>query len=83
MTDDGRPEIECPECCGNGQTFGKNSGDDIICPLCNGTGWRPMTDEEWSDWSADRFSDMCESEPPPSAKEMHERAWKQKQELRR
>ena len=81
MTD--RPEIECPECCGNGQTIGKNSGGDIICPDCKGTGWREMTDDEWSDWSADRYSDMCESEPPITMRERHEAAWKQKQELNR
>lgn len=32
---------ECPECCGNGQTIGKNSGDDIICPVCSGRGYIP------------------------------------------
>lgn len=32
---------ECPRCCGNGQTFGPNSGEDIICPDCKGTGRTP------------------------------------------
>ncbi len=32
------PQGECPRCCGNGQTIGANSGDDIICPDCNGRG---------------------------------------------
>lgn len=32
------PKIECSECCGNGQTIGKNSGEDIICPVCKGLG---------------------------------------------
>lgn len=53
------------------------------CPKCWGTGDRPMTDEEWSDWSADRFSDQCEGEPPVSLDEQHASAWKLKQELRR
>ena len=30
--------IECERCCGNGQTYGPNSGGDIICPDCEGTG---------------------------------------------
>lgn len=29
---------ECGVCCGNGQTYGPNSGEDIICPNCKGTG---------------------------------------------
>ena len=29
---------ECPRCCGNGQTYGYNSGEDIICPQCDGEG---------------------------------------------
>lgn len=29
---------ECARCCGNGQTYGPNSGEDIICPDCNGKG---------------------------------------------
>jgi DnaJ-class molecular chaperone len=76
-------EIECPECCGNGQTIGPNSGEDIICPHCNGHGWRAMTEEEENDRAADAYSDMCEGEPPITAQERHEAAWKQKQELRR
>lgn len=43
MTDDDkalveRGYIECERCCGNGQTYGPNSGEDIICPDCEGTG---------------------------------------------
>jgi hypothetical protein len=30
--------MECGRCCGNGQTYGPNSGEDIICPDCEGTG---------------------------------------------
>ena len=33
-----RGHIECERCCGNGQTYGPNSGEDIICPDCEGTG---------------------------------------------
>lgn len=29
---------ECERCCGNGQTYGPNSGEDIICPDCGGSG---------------------------------------------
>lgn len=29
---------ECERCCGNGQTYGPNSGEDIVCPDCAGTG---------------------------------------------
>lgn len=84
-----RPEIECPTCNGNGwrmARWGFNRRVQLSeedCRECNATGWRPMTDEEWNDWSADRYSDMCEGEPPLSLDEQHALAWKQKQELNR
>ena len=37
-TYDAHLKAECPRCCGNGQTYGPNSGEDIICPDCNGKG---------------------------------------------
>ena len=63
------PEIECPECEGNGW-IGKRvpmlGGGvyEVTCEHCNGHGWRAMTDDEANDRAADAFSDMCESEPP-------------------
>lgn len=75
--------IECPECCGNGQTIGPNGGEDIICPLCQGEGWRETTQDELDDMAADAFSDMCESEPPITMQEKYEQAARQKRELDR
>ena len=37
-TYDAHLKAECPRCCGNGQTYGPNSGEDIICPDCGGKG---------------------------------------------
>ena len=31
-------DVECPECCGNGQTYRLSDGADIICPVCDGAG---------------------------------------------
>lgn len=75
---DERPEIECPDCDGNGwlpKRWGFNSRVQLTeetCEYCDGTGWRRVTDDEWNDMSADAYSDMCESEPPMSAAERDE-----------
>jgi hypothetical protein len=37
-TYDAHLKRECERCCGNGQTYGPNSGEDIVCPDCEGTG---------------------------------------------
>jgi DnaJ-class molecular chaperone len=42
LTEEKMEPRECAECCGNGQTIGQNSGEDIICPKCKGTGWIEM-----------------------------------------
>lgn len=43
--------VECPRCCGNGQTFGPNSGEDIVCPDCGGIGTVAYDPEdEIEDW---------------------------------
>lgn len=93
-----RPEIECPECEGEGEVHAATPNfssrmvpydhltpDDYLvrCRECDGEGVRPVTDDEWSDMSADAFSDLCESEPPPSVQERYELGWRKKQELRR
>lgn len=80
-------EIECARCEGNGflpvpRPWGESDTEED-CPDCNGRGWRQPAQEERDDAAADAFSDMCESEPPMSADERHQIAWKQKQELRR
>ena len=56
MTD--RPEIKCPACDGWGSATVKSPSDmmtfrqpDHPCLDCNATGWREMTDDEWSDWN--------------------------------
>lgn len=75
------PEIECPECDGegfirtNGWPFGPN------CTACNGEGWRPMTDEEL-EAAAERQQEDNASEPPITMAEQHRAAWQQKQDLR-
>ncbi len=81
------PDIECKLCDGNGwiERCNPQLGRGVYqedCPDCCGHGWRPMTQDEIDDAAADAFSDMCEGEPPISAQELYEAAWKQKQELR-
>lgn len=78
-------EIECPDCDGTGDIWNNNdptSGQRVDCDECKGTGWRAPTDEERDDMAANAFSDMCEGEPPITAQERHEAAWKQKRALR-
>lgn len=57
-------EIECAECCGNGQTFGKNIGEDIICPHCKGKGWRAPTADEADAMAEAAYDRQFEGEPP-------------------
>jgi hypothetical protein len=59
-------EIECLECCGNGQTIGPNSGEDIICPHCQGRGWREPTQDEADNMAEDAYQHQFEGEPPMS-----------------
>jgi len=65
-------EIECSECCGNGQTIGKNSGEDIICPQCKGVGWRAPTADEIEQMASDAYDRQFEGEPPMSFAERTE-----------
>lgn len=88
---EGQFEDGGPICCGNAEwecgaqgCTGPIDGRQLIqCQACHGTGWRAMTEDEANDAAADAFSDMCESEPPISALERLETAWKQKQGLRK
>lgn len=83
------PDIECPRCDGNGwlpRRWAFNSRVQLSeedCPDCLGHGWRPMTADEIDDAAEGAFSDLCEGEPPISAQERHEAAWREKQEARR
>lgn len=79
----GENEIECPDCHGEGFIRVNEWPFGPMCYCCNGKGWRAMTDEERDDASENAWSDMCESEPPVSMAEQHQRAWQQKQDLRR
>lgn len=81
-------DVECVQCGGEGWTLKRDTRlglglYETDCEACNGHGWRPMTQDEIDDAAGDAFSDMCEGEPPLSADERHQMAWKQKQELRR
>lgn len=76
------PEIECPDCDGEGRIWNNadpTSGQSVDCEECRGTGWRTMTADECED----AYTAQFEGEPPLSAQERREIAWKQKQELRR
>lgn len=88
------PEIECPDCDGNGEivtdwerymhSLPGDKGDEAVadCPNCDGRGWRPMTDEERDNAAADAFSDQCEGEPPITMDERHAMAWREKHGVR-
>jgi len=77
----------CLECDGEGERYITAPGlprapHPIDCEHCDGTGECGCS-ECVNTASENAFSDMCESEPPLSAQERHEAAWRQKQELRR
>ena len=65
-------EIECSDCCGNGQTIGPNSGEDIICPRCVGKGWREPTEAEAGALAEAAYDRQFEGEPPMSFAERNE-----------
>ena len=92
------PDIECDRCNGTGEVCGVNpnrrsrfvghddlSPDDftVECPVCLGHGERPMTQDELDEAAEAAWERAQEGEPPISAQEQYEAAWKQKQELRR
>lgn len=73
-----RPLIECDACEGTGDCWNNNdptSGQRCDCPTCNGTGERPVTDDEWNDLSEAAYERSLEGEPPMSLDEQHQRAW--------
>ena len=80
------PEIECPECSGEGRIWKSVEPSmrwSVECDACHGTGWRTMTADEYDNACEDAYTAQFEGEPPLSAQERHEIAWRQKQELRR
>ena len=80
-------EIECPDCDGMGRIYNNNNDplgrQYFDCEECGGTGWREPTQDEADNMAEDAYWRQFEGEPPLSAQERHEAAWKQKQELRR
>jgi RecJ-like exonuclease len=76
-----RPEIECPQCDGNGR-IRSEVHPAVQCEDCKGIGWRPMTDDELADAAEAQHEAMCEGEPPVSMDEMHQRAHREKMESR-
>ncbi len=76
------PEIECPDCWGNGVKVLVGKLSDETCPACDGQGWRPMTDDEL-DAAAEKQAEDRMSEPPMSLDEQHRRDWEKHQELHR
>lgn len=82
------PDIECTACHGDGHILKRaprlgRGLFEITCEECLGHGWRPMTQDEIDDAAADAFSDMCEGEPPISAQERYEAAYREKREAHR
>ena len=87
MTFSANPEIECPDCDGEGWTLKRNLslGPGLYehdCEACKGHGWRSMTDDEL-DAAAERQAEDAMSEPPVTMQEDYERAQRQRRELRR
>lgn len=81
-------EIECPDCNGYGHIMRRCISlgpglHEMTCGACNGHGWRAMTDDEEADAAEEQYRLMMEGDPPMSMQEAYERAFKQKQELRR
>ena len=86
------PEIECPECEGEGwvgKRLPRLGGGvhEVNCEHCNGKGWRSMTPDEESDAAETAYERQMEDyyggSSPVTLDEQHRAAWKQKQELRR
>jgi RecJ-like exonuclease len=69
----------CQNCGGDGEV-----ADGVDCPACNGTGECDCgLCESCITASEQAWERQCEGEPPLSADERHQMAWRQKQELRR
>jgi hypothetical protein len=91
-----KPEIECPECNGEGiverpvmPESGIRSDTEycrVECDACDGDGWREMTDDELSDaveaQEQRRYEDFHDGGGQPSLDEQRRAAWAQKQELK-
>jgi DnaJ-class molecular chaperone len=71
----------CLDCDGEGSVV-SGEGWEMRCPHCNGSG-ECGCDECVNTASENAFSDMCESEPPLSADERHQMAWREREELRK
>lgn len=87
MTHSDTPEIEYPECDGEGFTMKRlprvgGGLYEVNCEACNGMGWRAMTEDEEADAAEEQHRLMCEGEAPMSMQEAYEAAFRQKQELR-
>ena len=90
-------DIECTRCEGSGEVCGVTpsrrshfvgyddlSPDDYTdkCSDCDGTGWRPMTEDEEADAAEAAEQDRIHGEPPVTLAEQHRAAWDQKRSLR-
>lgn len=69
----------CRDCDGEGCSEGSDMAD---CEHCAGSGECDCSDC-MSDAAEAAHERMCDGEPPLSADELHQIAWRQKQELRR
>jgi len=82
------PEIECPDCDGNGWVLMRlprvgGGLHEVNCPACYGRGWRDRTPDEEADAAEAQCDARNNGEPPITMDEQHAAAWAQKQELRR
>ncbi len=79
---DETPEIECPACDGYGFIPPQaRMGSTEDCDECEGSGFRPMTQDEIND-TAEAAYERDLSEPPVSLDEQHRAAWDEKRRLR-
>lgn len=86
-------EIECTRCEGMGEwdegPLPAHSAAEepeyrqVICPDCNGKGWREPTDDELADMAERQAEDAASGEPPRTMQEQYIDAWTMKQALRR
>lgn len=86
-------EIECSHCEGMGEwdegPLPAHSAAEepeyrqVICPDCNGKGWRAPTEDEIAEMAERQAEDRATGEPPVTVQEMYEAAYELKQALRR
>lgn len=77
------PDIECPDCDGDGRIWNNadpTSGQVVDCDACHGEGWREPTADEAADMAEAQYHERYSGEPPVTMQEQSAAAWALHQE---